>query len=162
MNRTQKQLESVATLLRQQTTLSLATTDQKGEPCVAPLFYIADEELVLYWLSSERSLHSRNLLANPRVAATVHSNAQSWREIRGLQINGLASKVIAPERRAPLIKNYSERFKLGTLFRVAIQQSALYALEPDSFRLIDHACSFSSKFELTRTPHGWTLTRPPR
>jgi hypothetical protein len=53
MRTARKQLELVAALLGEETTLSLATTGKDGLACVAPLFYIVDEELSLYWLSSE-------------------------------------------------------------------------------------------------------------
>jgi uncharacterized protein YhbP (UPF0306 family) len=159
MNETQKQLKSVAALLREQTTLSLATTGEDGQACVAPLFYIVDEELILYWLSSESSLHSQNLLRTPRAAATVYRAATSWKEIRGVQMHGSVSKVTHPERRAALIKAYCQRFKLGTILRLAIRHSALYALQPEFFRSIDNARAFAAKFELARRPQGWILTR---
>ena len=64
MRGARKQLELVAALLGEETTLSLATTGEDGQACVAPLFYIVDKELSLYWLSSESSLHSLNLATN--------------------------------------------------------------------------------------------------
>jgi hypothetical protein len=155
-----EQLELVAALLREQTTLSLATTSERGGPCVAPLFYIVDEELSLYWLSSESSLHSLNLTGTPRAAATVYRSAKSWREIRGVQLRGSVSRVTEPERRRVLVEAYCERFKLGRVFRMAIRLSTLYHLHPDFFRYIDNASGFGYKFELTRQPEGWSLTRP--
>lgn len=161
MNETKKQLEWVAALLREQTTLSLATTGEDGEPSVAPLFYIVDEELSLYWLSSQSNLHSRNLLRTPRAAATVHGSATCWQEIRGVQMRGPVCMITDPKRRATLVKAYCERFKLGTIFRLAIRQSALYLFQPDFFHYIDNARGFGSTFELTRPPQGWILTRSP-
>ncbi len=155
-----KQLELVAALLDEETTLSLATTGKNGEPSVAPLFYMMDEELSLYWLSSESSLHSLNLTRTPLAAATVYRCAKSWREIRGVQMRGAASKVAAPERRRRLLNAYCLRFKLGAAFRLAIRQSALYAFQPEFFRYIDNAKGFGAKFELTREPEGWRL--PPQ
>jgi uncharacterized protein YhbP (UPF0306 family) len=160
MNKSQQHLEQVAALLREQTTLSLATIGEDGEPCVTPLFYMVDEELSLYWLSSQSSQHSRNLLRTPRAAAAVHGSATSWQEIRGVQMRGAVSKITEPKRRAALIKAYCERFQLGTVFRVAIRQSALYLLQPDFFRFIDNARGFGSNVELARPAQGWTLTRP--
>jgi uncharacterized protein YhbP (UPF0306 family) len=163
MKGTREQLELVAALLGEQTTLSLATTGEDGEAWVAPLFYIANilgEGPSLYWLSSQSSLHSLNLLRTPRAAATVYRNAGNSKEIRGVQMRGPVSRVIEPERRRALIKTYCERFKLGTVFRLAICQSALYAFQPDFFRYIDNSISFGYKFELRRGPEGWSLTRP--
>jgi hypothetical protein len=160
MKEATKQLELIGALLREETTLSLATNSENGEASVAPLFYIADEELSLYWLSSESSLHSLNLKRNPRAAATVYRSAKSWREICGVQLRGTVSRVTEPERRAALVKAYCERFKLGRVFRLAIRQSGLYSLRPEFFRYIDNARGFGYKFELTRQLEGWSLTRP--
>jgi uncharacterized protein YhbP (UPF0306 family) len=154
-----KNLEIVASLLREETTLSLATTSQDGEVSVAPLFYIAADDLSLYWLSSEDSLHSKNLKIQPRVAATVYRNAMSWREIRGIQMRGSASKVTDSELRRLLIPAYCERFKLGRVLQLAVRQSVLYSFKPEFFRYIDNARGFGHKFELKRRPEGWSLTR---
>lgn len=160
MKGTPKQLEMVAALLGDEITLSLATTGKDGVPCVAPLFYIVDENLSLYWLSSKSSLHSLNLARTPRAAAAVYRSAKSWREIRGVQMSGTVSKVTEPGRRSTLVKAYCERFKLGRALRLVVQQSRLYALQPEFFRFIDNAQGFGCKFELTRRTAGWDLTRP--
>jgi uncharacterized protein YhbP (UPF0306 family) len=160
MNKPQQHLEQVAALLREQTTFSLATTGEDGEPCVAPLFYMVGEELSLYWLSSPSSRHSRNLLKTPRAAAAVYGSAASWQEIRGVQMRGAVSIITEPMRRAALVKAYCKRFQLGTIFRLAIRQSALYLFQPDFFRIIDNARGFGSNVELARPAQGWTLTRP--
>jgi uncharacterized protein YhbP (UPF0306 family) len=155
MKGTARQLELIAALLREETTLSLATSGEGGAVCVAPLFYIVDEEFSLYWFSSKSSLHSLNLKRTPRAAATVYRNAESWREICGVQLRGAVSKVAEPERRATLVEAYCERF-----FRLALHTSDLYSLRPEFFRYIDNARGFGYKFELTRRPEGWSLTRP--
>jgi uncharacterized protein YhbP (UPF0306 family) len=160
MKGTARQLELIAALLIEETTLSLATSSEGGEASVAPLFYIADEELWLYWLSSESSLHSLNIERTPRDAATIYRSARSWREICGVQLRGVVSKVTEPERRAALVKAYCERFKLGRVFRLALHTSVLYCLRPEFFRYIDNARGFGYKFELTRRPEGWSITRP--
>jgi hypothetical protein len=160
MKKSQSQLELIAQLLREQTTLSLATTGQDGEASATPLFYFADNDLCLYWLSSESSQHSLNLSRTPHVAATVYREAISWKEICGVQIRGEASIVPEPERRKALLKAYCERFQLGTVFRMAILQSTLYLLQPDFFSYIDNARGFGFRFELTRLPEGWSPTQP--
>jgi uncharacterized protein YhbP (UPF0306 family) len=160
MKSSRKQLDLIATLLNQETTLSLATTGEDGEPSVAPLFYIAGQELSLYWLSSPRSLHSLNLARMPRVSAAVYRGATRWKEIRGIQMRGSVSKITEPNLRAPILQAYCERFKLGRVFRIAIRHSTLYLLQPDFFRYIDNAKAFGYKFELTRRPQGWTLAQP--
>jgi len=160
MKEATKQLELIGALLRAETTLSLATNGNDGEASVAPLFYIADEELSVYWISSESSLHSLNLKRTPQAADTVYRSAKSWREICGVQLRGAVSGVTDAERRAELVKAYCERFKLGRVFRLALHTSVLYSLRPEFFRYIDNARGFGYKFELTRRPEGWSVTRP--
>jgi uncharacterized protein YhbP (UPF0306 family) len=160
VKKTQKQLDLVAALLRRQSTLSLATAGENGEPCATPLFYFVDEAFSLYWLSSESSLHSLNLAKTPSASATVYGDAKSWREIHGIQMRGQVSLVTDQDRRAVLIKAYCERFKLRQVFRLAIRQSALYAFRPEFFRYIDNARGFGLKFELTRPGEGWSSAQP--
>jgi uncharacterized protein YhbP (UPF0306 family) len=159
MRGVRKQLELVAALLNEETTLSLATTGEGGQACVAPLFYIVDDDLALFWLSSDGSLHSQNLAGNPRAAATVYRSVESWKKIRGVQLCGMVSKVNEPERRDAFLKAYCKRFKLGRVLRLAARQSNIYCFKPDFFRYIDNARGFGFKFELTHGPEGWKLTR---
>jgi uncharacterized protein YhbP (UPF0306 family) len=160
MRNPKKQLELVAALLSRETTLSLATSGEDGDASVAPLFYIADSNLSLYWLSAESSLHSLNLAKSSHAAVTVYRNALNWKEICGVQMRGLALGVTDAKRRAALIEAYCERFRLGRVLRLAARQSALYIFEPEFFRYIDNARGFGYKFELTRPPEGWSLTQP--
>ena len=83
-----KNLETIAAILREESTLALATTDEQGRPCVAPVYYIAGEELTLFWLSAETSLHSRNLKRAPMAAAAIYRHTAKWKEIRGVQLRG--------------------------------------------------------------------------
>jgi uncharacterized protein YhbP (UPF0306 family) len=149
MSERARKLELIGAFLREETTLALATTDKQGGACVAPLFYISDENLYLYWLSAADSVHSENLRRNPEAAATVYCRAENWKDIRGVQMRGLVSTITEPDRRRDLIKSYSERFKLGAVFKLAISQSTVYALRPNFFRYIDNSKGFKHKFEIT-------------
>jgi uncharacterized protein YhbP (UPF0306 family) len=150
MKERQKQLAKIGALLRGQSTLALATVDEQGLAAVAPLFYIVDEDLSLYWLSSEKSTHSRNVAREPRVAGTVYAETDRWKQIVGVQMRGVATVVAEPARRKLLIEQYCQRFQLGRVFRLVIGRSTLYAFRPDTFRFIDNSRSFASGFEVTR------------
>ncbi|MGD0541675.1 MAG: pyridoxamine 5'-phosphate oxidase family protein [Tepidisphaeraceae bacterium] len=153
-----EQLKTLSALLREENTLALATVDEQGEVSVAPLFYLVDENLCLFWLSSPSSLHSQNLKKMPRAAATVYRHTESWIDIRGVQMRGLATVVTDRRRRRLLIKSYSERFKLGTLFLPAISRCSLYEFRPDFFRFIDNSVGFGYKFEFTPENDDTTLS----
>jgi uncharacterized protein YhbP (UPF0306 family) len=147
---TNQQWEAIAALLREESTLALATADEHGVAGVAPLFYIADEQLALYWLSSPESLHSRNLQRNPLASAAIFRPTADWRQICGVQMRGPVEAIIDPERRKALVRIYWERFQLSALLRPAVGRSTVYALRPQWFRFIDNTRHFGYQFELTR------------
>jgi len=125
-------------MLREENTVALATVDEHGAVSIAPLFYLVDDDLSLFWVSSPSSLHSRNLKKLPRVAATVYRQTESWNDIRGVQMRGLVTVITDRTRRRLLIKSYSERFKLGLLFLPAISRCSLYEFRPGFFLFIDN------------------------
>lgn len=145
--------ELVARLLQSQSTLALATTAADGTPHIAPVFYCADA-LRLYWFSSARSRHSRNLQLNPAAAVTVYAPTRQWREIRGVQMRGTASVVIDPARRNSIAEAYNARFRLGVEFHAVQARSRLYEFRPSWIRYLDNSIRFGYKIE-------FRLTAPP-
>ena len=146
----QKQWKKVGALLSGQSTLTLATVNEQGMPAVAPLLYIVDEELNLYWLSSEKSEHSRNVAREPSVAGTVYAETDQWRRILGVQMRGVASTVTDPTQRKILIDKYCRRFQLGRVFQLVIRRSTVYALRPQFIRFIDNSGGFGAGFDWKR------------
>lgn len=63
--------ETVPRLLAENLYLVLGTADAEGRPWVTPVFFAADGERRLLWVSSADSRHSRNLSARPAVAITI-------------------------------------------------------------------------------------------
>jgi len=145
-----KQLETIAALVRGESTVALATVDERGEPCVAALFYIVDGDLNLYWLSSVNSAHSRNLCISPLASATVYRQTENWKAICGVQMRGRVESISDRERRSAMLKIYCERFALGRVLRLAIGRSTLYRFRPEWFRYIDNSMRFGYKFEVMR------------
>jgi uncharacterized protein YhbP (UPF0306 family) len=143
-----EQLRTLAALLRHENTLALGTVNKLGEASIAPLFYIVDEQLSLFWLSSPSSLHSQNLKKIPRAAATVYEHTESWKDIRGIQMRGTVRVISDRTQRRLLIKAYAERFQLGPLFLPTISRCRLYEFCPDFFRYVDNSKGFGVKFEL--------------
>ena len=141
--------ELVAALLKSQSTLALATTAVDGSPQIAPLFYLADQALNLYWLSSARSLHSRNLERCPSAAIAVYRPAEAWKEICGVQMRGAVAVIAASTERRQIVEAYSERFKLSPLFHARIARSRLYRFQPEWVRYLDNSKGFGYKFEFS-------------
>ena len=91
----------VRALIVRNSVIVLATT--KGDqPWVAPLEYMADEDLNLYFFSSTNARHVRHLEANSSVAATVFDHVQprvtatTTAGLNGVQMECTASQV--PEK----------------------------------------------------------------
>jgi uncharacterized protein YhbP (UPF0306 family) len=63
--------DTVPRLLAQHRYLVLGTADGDGRPWTTPVFYAADGEHRILWVSSPDSRHSRNIAARPEVAITV-------------------------------------------------------------------------------------------
>lgn len=143
-----QKLDAIAALLHSQNTLTLSTCDEAGWPQATPLFYLADADLRLYWLSSANSEHSRHVVREPRVAAAVYREAASWKEIRGVQMRGAAAVVTDKLWRKDIVERYCERFHLSMFFRLAITQSELFCFRPSWVRYIDNGTRFGFKFEI--------------
>jgi hypothetical protein len=140
-------LQTISAFLNSQTTMGLATV-RDGGPRVTPLYYLADEDLRLYWFSSSRSEHSRSLRKSARVAVAVYRHSGSWREIRGVQMRGVAREVEDAERRRVIEQVYAARFGVGKLLRASMAKCKLYVFEPDWARYIDNSRRFGYKFEI--------------
>ncbi len=64
---------TVPHLLAQHRYVVLGTADEGGRPWVTPVFYAADGEYRILWVSAPDSRHSRNIGARPEVAISTRS-----------------------------------------------------------------------------------------
>lgn len=155
MDRMSPPLRQIQSLLRRQTTLVLATADGHARPRSTPLFFLAGPDLRLYWFSSRASLHSRNCGRDPRASVAIFRPARAWRQIRGVQMDGLVSVVSDGAVRRRLTQDYCARFELGDQFAASIRRSALYCFAPAWLRYVDNARGFGFKFERALGDEGW-------
>ena len=146
----------IAAFLASLTTITLATVDHNGEPCAAAVYYAHDEQLNLYFLSAQSTVHSSNLLAHPRVAATAYEEHQDWKSLRGLQLSGVATPVEFlefPHAAAVYTKKYpfvslATRGSPAELLK-AMASATLWKLTPTWMRMTDNSRGFGFKEELT-------------
>jgi len=148
----ERQLQPVADLLGSESTLVLSTTAADGSPRVAPLYYLAGDGMRLYWFSSPRSEHARNLKRDPAAAIAVYRPTADWKQIRGVQMRGEAAVVADRALGERITRAYVERFRLGTLFGTAISRSRLYEFRPAWLRYLDNSKRFGYKFEWSSKP----------
>jgi uncharacterized protein len=87
--------------------MPLATQGDQG-PWAAAVFYVPDGDDLIF-LSSPTTRHCRDLALQPRCAATIQSDAQEWRSIQGIQLEGSVSELQGDDR-AHAQQLYGERF----------------------------------------------------
>jgi uncharacterized protein YhbP (UPF0306 family) len=145
---TPQELETVRAFLTAQSTLALATVNTDATPQIAPLFYVSDDDLNLYWLSSPRSRHSINVSQRAHAAATIYPAIWGWQEIKGVQIEGQAEAVSNDELRQRILMRYRDKFRLPSSLDAQIAASTLYTLMPRWMRWLDNAVSFGYKAEV--------------
>jgi uncharacterized protein YhbP (UPF0306 family) len=102
----------VGALLRRNRVVVLATTDG-AKPWVAPLEYMTDEDLNLYFFSPTETQHVQHLEANATVAATVMDHTQpivtptATVFLNGVQMECTATR-IPPEGMTDALKTAAE------------------------------------------------------
>jgi uncharacterized protein YhbP (UPF0306 family) len=84
---------TVSRLLARHRYLVLGTVDPTGNPWVTPVFYAADGEHRVLWVSSPDSRHSRNIAACPTVAVTVFDTGAPVGKAEALYLEAAASPI---------------------------------------------------------------------
>ena len=143
---------SICQFLAQHTTLSLATCHD-GRPWSTDLFYASDDSCQLYFVSGATTLHCQNIADNSRVSATISRQCDDWRDIKGLQLDGVARAVVESDRDG-VIDRYLTKFPaLKTLHKASelfalLWESHFYCISPTWIRLIDNSKGFGHKEEM--------------
>lgn len=130
--------------------MSLATCGAAGAHATN-LFYACDG-LALIWVSESDTRHSQEIEADPRVAATVAPDYSDFAAIRGVQIAGVARRVVAADERERHVALLEARYPFlrqlaaGPLkLRRAFARTAVYRLQPAGIILIDNTKGFGHK-----------------
>lgn len=119
-------------------------TERDGQPWLSTVHYYVDDDLNLYWISTESRRHSQEIKDNPRAAAAIA--IQTDEEIPGnvpigIQVEGNAELIKDPE----IIKKYLRKYfdytqKPETIYEDIISGAnphRLYRLKPSLFVLFD-------------------------
>ena len=89
--------------------MTLATEGTEGR-WAAAVFYV-NVGWTLYFLSSPKSRHSRNIAVRPGIAAAIQEDYSDWTEIKGVQMEGAAHRIEGAER-AMAIECYERKFPI--------------------------------------------------
>ena len=144
---------AVASLATSVTAMTFATSAGVRPWAADVYFAMAGYDFV--FVSSPGSRHCQNLLANPYCAATVHAPAASWREIKGLQMEGTAEAVTEAEAAAHALSAYFAKFPFARdlmanpseATKVALNVRA-HVFRPERIHYIDNALGFGARFSI--------------
>jgi uncharacterized protein YhbP (UPF0306 family) len=149
-----------ACFLNDISTLTLATASEQGEPWAATVFFAADKNFNLYFVSDHRTQHGRDMAASSRVAATVNPDCDSWHDVRGLQLRGTVDVVEGAERARALLLYFKKFPQIDALFQspkgdheetiaARLKAANFYCVRPEMVRVIDNAKGFGYRVEFT-------------
>lgn len=132
--------------LQEQHVMTLATQGPAGV-WAAAVFYAADG-FSLYFLSAQSTRHAQNIAENPRCAAAIQENYAGWREIKGIQLEGVVRRLSGEEERAA-IALYTRRFPFLSdapqAIRDAFAKVSWYELKPDRLYYLDNSKGFGHR-----------------
>jgi uncharacterized protein YhbP (UPF0306 family) len=94
---------AVPRLLAQHRYLVLGTADGDGRPWATPVFYAADGEHRVLWVSAPDSRHSRNIAVRPDVAITVFDTHAPIGGAEALYLEATAEPVAVDARPVALV-----------------------------------------------------------
>lgn len=143
----------LAQYLRNHHVMTLATNGAGG-PWAAAVFY-ANEGPDFYFLSAPHTRHSADLAQDPRVAATIQEDCNSWLLIKGVQMSGSVEK-LEGEARDHARRQYGLKFA-GILDAAtapdriarALQGIGWHRLRTQRIRFVDNSQGFGHKDEWT-------------
>ena len=159
--------ENAIKMLQDHHTVTISTTDEKSV-WSATVFYVSDENLNLFFLSSAKSRHIQHIQKNPHVAATIYKDHKDWEKIKGIQMSGMVIELEGTERKQVIdmyLKKYQfldrainnplndDEEKIGSQFA----SIPFFKLKPSFIRIIDNQVSFGHKEEIKEIEGSWEL-----
>jgi uncharacterized protein YhbP (UPF0306 family) len=133
--------------------LSLALAGEGGRPHACSLMY-ANDGFALYWLSDPAARHSRLIDdAGGRVEAmaTVAPDYADFRQVRGVQLEGVASRAAGPGEAAAGLFRLVGRYAFlkadgrAPAIAAAMAKAAVYRFTARRATFIDNTVSFGSR-----------------
>jgi uncharacterized protein YhbP (UPF0306 family) len=118
--------------------MQLATVSG-NQPWICTVYYVADDELNLYWLSLPTRRHSQEIKEHPKVAAAIAIKHD--KPVIGIQVEGDAEEVADTKTVAGIMKKYVAKYEAGQgfydNFMAGKNQHKLYRIRPRLFVLFD-------------------------
>ncbi|MEX0744792.1 MAG: pyridoxamine 5'-phosphate oxidase family protein [Phycisphaeraceae bacterium] len=132
--------------------MTLATSGGEGL-WAAAVFYV-HEGCALYFLSDPTSRHGRNIARSSRVSATIQEDYSDWRAIKGIQLEGIVTRLSGDEEQR-IRGLYAAKFPLlgkladapGAIVE-ALAKVSWYKLTPERAYFIDNSIAFGHRDDI--------------
>lgn len=128
--------------------LTLATTDGKT-PWSSPLFYCVDSDYNFYFISQMDSVHTQNILVNPKVAFSIFDSHVPEGKGNGIQASGSVSLLKNMSEIEEALKYYHTTFVKCTSDDFdGSKPYRLFKLIPDKFYVLDPDADVDKRVEV--------------
>jgi nitroimidazol reductase NimA-like FMN-containing flavoprotein (pyridoxamine 5'-phosphate oxidase superfamily) len=113
----------------------VATSDKKGNPWAAPVFFAYDDKYNFYFLSAVDSKHAENIVENPKVCLVIFDSSAPVGQSDGVQIDAKASFV--PRKEVTKVINiYCDRLFPDSNISATERYDPNEYVEPAEFRFL--------------------------
>ena len=148
----------VSSLLREQSTMTLATAD--GSMAWAAPVYFVNIGYDFYFFSEPASRHIRESAASRQAAAAIFAEDSGWRGIRGVQMSGMVRAVRSGIKATRMITAYLKKFSFVRDFfqprqRVTLEafsnrfKSRFYCFSAHRIVYLDNQLAFGFRQEIS-------------
>ncbi len=111
----------------------VCTSDKKGNPWAAPVFFVHDEKYNFYFLSAVDSRHAENILANPKTFLVIFDSSAPVGQSDGVQIEVTISAV-GKKDLPDVIKLYCDKLFPDSTIPATVRYDPEEYAEPSEFR----------------------------
>lgn len=126
----------------------------------AAAVYFARQGYDLVFFSSPSSRHSLCFEKNNRAAATIHGEYQSWKEIKGIQMEGRVERISGMAaiagatatylKRFPFVKDFfSDPSSIATGMSGKMADVALYVFRTESIYFMSNEVDFGVRWKIS-------------
>jgi nitroimidazol reductase NimA-like FMN-containing flavoprotein (pyridoxamine 5'-phosphate oxidase superfamily)/quercetin dioxygenase-like cupin family protein len=124
--------------LREQATLTLATSSATGSPHATTLTYVNDGPVVYVWTRPETGT-ATNMEQNPIAAFAIDEYTPDWRDTKGIQATAQAQVVLNPDEVSRARELFEEKYPAlaGTLG----MNVSFFRLTPTQLQFIDNTAA---------------------
>lgn len=135
----QKTKMLINTYLAETKTMQLATVGEGGKPWICNVYFVADVDKNIYWLSEPTRRHSKEIAENPNVAISIAVKTDM--PVIGLQADGTARHIGDLKTIKNVMIKYIKKYGVGKEFYMkavkGIGKHRVYKMSVSKFSLLD-------------------------